>query len=57
MNRDIKGEECKTTDPSETMNMFRDPNEDDIVKGIDKDKTPMSDPKYKLPLHVIPDEG
>ena len=36
--------------------MFCDMHEEDLVPGIEEYKIPMSDPEYKLPAHVIPDE-
>ena len=34
--RDINWAEWKNTDPEETMNMFQDLNEKDLVPGIDR---------------------
>ena len=39
--RDVKWVEWKIIDTAETMNMFRDLHEDDLVPGIEEDKTPM----------------
>ena len=49
MSRDIKWAEWKATDTAETMKMFRNSNEDDLVPGMYEDKTPTSNPEYKLP--------
>ena len=53
----IKWEAWKTTYPAETMKMFRDWNEDDIVKVIEEDKTTTPEPEDQLRMHIIPDEG
>ena len=45
MKRDVKGEEYKMTDPEETLKMFRDTHEEDLVPGIEEDKIPMSEPE------------
>ena len=38
------------------MKMFRDFHEEYLVPGIEEYKTPTSEPEYKLPVHIIPDE-
>ena len=57
MTRDIKWREWKSTDPAETMKMFRNLKEDNLVPGIEEYKTPMSELEDKLPVHIIPDKG
>ena len=39
--RDVKWVEWKIIDTAETMNMFRDLHKEDLVPGIEEDKTPM----------------
>ena len=56
MTRYIQQEERKTTDPVETMKVFCGLNEDDLVPGIEEDRTPMSDLEDRGPVHVISDE-
>ena len=57
MNRDIKWEYWKVTNPEETMKIFRTMNEQDLVSGIEEVieqyKTPTSEPEDPLPVHVI----
>ena len=57
MNSYIKWVEWKMIEPAETMNMFRNLNEYDIVPCIEEDNTTMSDPEDKITVHAIPDEG
>ena len=58
---DIKWSEWENNVPEETINMFRNLNENYIVRYIeeviDQYITPMSDPEDPIPVHVIPDEG
>ena len=42
MTRGVKWSECKMKDPAETLNVFRDSQEEYLVPGIDEDKTPTS---------------
>ena len=57
----IKWAECKNKDPAETMKMFRNLNENDLVSSIEEVvqeyNTPTSDPEDPLHMHVIHDEG
>ena len=57
MTRDVKQADWKITDPEETLKMFRDAHEEDLVTGIEEEKINTSEPEDKVPLHVIPDEG
>ena len=56
MSRDIKWAEWKTKNPEETIKMFHNSNEDDIVPVIEEEKTTKPEPEDKLPVHVISDE-
>ena len=57
MTRDVKWEDRKNTDPTETLKMFREAEEGDLVPGIEEDVIPTSKPEDKMPVHVIPDKG
>ena len=57
MNRDVKWEDWKMTDPAETLKMFREAEKEDLVPGIQEDVIPTSKPEENMTVHVIPDEG
>ena len=42
--RDVKWVEWKVTDPVETLNMFRNLHEEDLVPDIEEENTPTSEP-------------
>ena len=54
---DVKWEDWKNTDPAETLKMFREAEKEDLVPCIEEDIIPTSEPEYKMPVHIIPDEG
>ena len=45
------------TDPAETLKMFQNQHEKDLISGIEEDNIPTSEPEDKMHVHVIPDEG
>ena len=57
----IKWEERKKTDQEETMKMYQNLNEKELVPGIEElvkqGTTLKSYPEDPLPLNVLPDEG
>ena len=55
--RDVKWANWKMTNPVDTLNMFRGENKEDLVPCIEEDIIPTSEPEYKMPVHIIPDEG
>ena len=42
MTRDVKGEDCKMTNPEETLRMFCEANKEDLVPGKEEDIIPTS---------------
>ena len=57
LTRDVKWEDRKNTDPTETLKMFREAEEGDLVPGIEEDVIPTSKPEDNMPVHVIPNKG
>ena len=57
INRDVKWEDCKLTDPAENLKMFCEEEKEDLVPGIEKDIIPASKTVQNMPVHEIPDEG
>ena len=56
MTRYVKWVDWKTTDPAETLKMFHKAHKEYLVSDIEEDIIPKSEPEYKMPVHVIPDE-
>ena len=44
MTRDVKWEDCKMTNPTGNLNIFRESNKEDLVPGIEEDIIPTSEP-------------
>ena len=44
------------THPAETLKMFREAHEEDLMPGIEEDKITTSEPEEKMPVQEIPDE-
>ena len=57
MTRDVKWEDWKNTDPTETLKMFRKAEKEDLVPGIEEDVITTSKPEEKMHVNVIPDDG
>ena len=57
MTRYFKLVDWKITYPAETLKMFCNAHEEDLVPSIVDGKTNMSEPEYKMPVYVIPGEG
>ena len=57
MTRDVKWADWKIIDPVETFKIFRKASKEYQVPYIEEDIIPTSEPEYKMPVHVILDEG
>ena len=57
MTRDIQWENWKTTNPAETLKMFREAEKEDLVPGIEEYIIHTSVPEDNIPVHVIHDVG
>ena len=56
MPRDVKWTDWKMTGPAETLKMFCEANNEDLVPGIEEDIIPKSKLEDNMPVHIIPDE-
>ena len=52
----VKWADWKVTNPTEILKIFHKADKEDLVPGIEKHIIPTSEPEYKMPVHVIPEE-